>query len=1258
MSGISDQNPFVGPRPIQQGEPLYGRTTEVRELYNRLQARRIVVLHSPSGAGKSSLVQAGLIPKLKAGNFDVWKPIRVNLDPRGLAGIPEQANRYLVSAIVSLEDELPAERRRSPAELGALAFLDYLDSRPRRKGRESRSVVLLFDQFEELLTLDPQALAEKREFMAAVGQALNSDKYWALFIIREDYLAAFAPYRDRIPTQMSNTFRLDLLGLDGARETAEQLAAIGGRRFPGVDKLIRDLSTIQVQQPDGSFVAQPGHYVEPVHLQVVCRRLWAAMPEADLSIEDEHITEYAKVSTALAGYYADAVATMAGGNLTIERAVREWVGGKLIVGGIRSQIRREPSRSGGLDNELIDRLCACYLVRTEQRAGADWYELGHDRMVEPVQNDNRAWEQSHLHPLQVQAKLWEGGRRSQALLLRGEALAKALVWSRQNSALLTADEHEFLVASSKQRIREIVTRTSLWALVVAAIVAALVMRSAERNARRAEATATEAKVQAELAKEQAELAEDKAHRLTLMAGANELLARNRAGAAAMVVATITNPEIARGWGQLVADILMKDVPKSTFSHRRFVWSAAWSPDGKRIVTGSGDQTARIWSADGRGDPIILAGHTDEVVQARWSPDGARIATASKDGSARVWTATGEGPPVVLLGHTDELVGVEWSPEGKHLLTTSKDHTARVWAVDGSSPPVVLAGHGAGLHSGEWSPDGTHVVTASADKSARIWTADGSGKPIVLAGHTGAVMSARWSHDGQRIATAAQDLSARIWAADGSGEPIVLMHQGPVMAVAWNPDDTHLATGSANARVRIWPVDGSGESVPLTGHDNSVVAVAWSPDGRHLASASKDGTAWIWNVDGSGLPMILSSHKNDVVAVEWSPDGRRIVTASIDRTARIWEFESDDKPTFLEGHQGWVYWAAWSPDGTRIVTASGDGRADSAGKPDNTARIWNPDGSGVPLIFAGHGDAVFTAAWSPDGKRIATASRDQSARIWTADDPSTAPVILTGHTDALRSAMWSPDGNHIVTASADKTVRIWNADGSGEPLVLAGHTADVRFAAWSPDGKHIASGSYDRSARIWNADGSGEPLVLQGHEDWVLSVAWSPDSKHVVTASTDRTMRIWAADGSGEAPMIQGHEDSISVAAWSPDGKYILSSSEDKTVRIWHVDGVGDCIQLTGHADKVTSAGWSPDSLHIVTASVDRTARVWHLQRYVDLEELRRDLVGINTECLTSLQRQTYLDEGEAEARAGYEACEIGYGRTPYFLELAPAKPNR
>ena len=201
---IADRNPFVGPRPIQQGEPLYGRDPEVRELYNQLQARRIVVLHSPAGAGKSSLVHAGLVPRLKAAGYDVWKPIRVNLEPGDL-GVIEPTNRYALSAMLSLEDEVPADRQERLATLARLDFLDYVEARPRR----DRPVVLIFEQFEEILTVAPREIAAKRAFFAALGRLLDTGKYWALFVVREDYLGGLAPYRDLIPTQMASTFRLD-----------------------------------------------------------------------------------------------------------------------------------------------------------------------------------------------------------------------------------------------------------------------------------------------------------------------------------------------------------------------------------------------------------------------------------------------------------------------------------------------------------------------------------------------------------------------------------------------------------------------------------------------------------------------------------------------------------------------------------------------------------------------------------------------------------------------------------------------------------------------------------------------------------------------------------------------------------------------------------------------------------------------------------------------------------------------------------------
>ncbi|MGK3979566.1 protein kinase [Sorangium sp. So ce118] len=333
---------------------------------------------------------------------------------------------------------------------------------------------------------------------------------------------------------------------------------------------------------------------------------------------------------------------------------------------------------------------------------------------------------------------------------------------------------------------------------------------------------------------------------------------------------------------------------------------------------------------------------------------------------------------------------------------------------------------------------------------------------------------------------------------------------------------------------------------------------------------------------SGVARAVLSHPDWVINAHYSPDGGRIVTASSDGTARVWNADGTGTPVVLRGHQHEVSSAAFSPDGKRIVTASKD----------KTARVWNADGTGTPMVLHGHEESVSSAAFSPDGKRIVTASNDKTARVWNADGTGT-PVVLHGHQQEVSSAAFSPDGKRIVTASNDKTARVWNADGTGTPMVLHGHEEGVSFAAFSPDGKRIATASNDKTARVWNADGTGVPTVLRGHEDELYAAAFSPDGKRIVTASDDKTARVWRADGAGVPTVLRGHDEGVSFAAFSPDGKRIVTTSWDQSARVWNADGAGEPIVLHGHGFAVMEAAFSPDGRRVVSASSDKTARVWN-----------------------------------------------------------------
>ncbi len=257
---------------------------------------------------------------------------------------------------------------------------------------------------------------------------------------------------------------------------------------------------------------------------------------------------------------------------------------------------------------------------------------------------------------------------------------------------------------------------------------------------------------------------------------------------------------------------------------------------------------------------------------------------------------------------------------------------------------------------------------------------------------------------------------------------------------------------------------------------------------------------------------------------------------------------------LAGHADAVWHVAWSPDSRRIATASLDG----------TVQVRHADGSGEPVVLEGHESWVFMAAWSPDGERIATASADRTARAWSVDG-SGEPILLEGHGGSVRTVAWSPDGERVVTASSDGTARIWNASGRDPPVVLEGHGGGVLEAWWSPDGGRIAAGSDDGVVRVWTADGSGPSVELRRPEEadragapkrhrlsefHTRSVAWHPEGDQVAGAYRDGSVWIWNADGSGRPLALEGHRSSVASLAWSPSGDRILTASSDTTARIW------------------------------------------------------------------------------------------------------------
>lgn len=485
---MREQNPFVGPQPLGAKNPLFGRNRELRELRYLLTAERIVLLYSPSGAGKSSLLLAkGGLVEAMAQRFDVWKVTRVNTPPEGAV-----RNRFSHSLLAGLERGLPLERDTR--------MVDYVQrALAERGGDAKRNVLLVVDQFEEVLRLEPHDRRSKEAFFDELGELLTDEHIWALLVIREDFLAPLDEYAMRLPTHLRNRYRMDLFSVEGAREFLVGTVEHGGRTISedAAAQLVTDLAAVTVQRADGTLGTDTGRTIEPMQIQVAAWRLWDQMPDDDARVDAADVQRFGKVSEALSGYYALRTRQIAGEDDATERAIREWVQQRLITAdGVRAQVLMGENSSGALSNDLIEKLIKAHLVRTESRANAMWFELAHDRLVRPVRENNAEWFEAKLAPLQKRAKEWSKDR-SESLLARGGELRAMEEWAAENAGVVNEDEQRYLKAARLGRRRQhwlYAAVAGLTVLLLLACGAALYAFQKEREAKQLTALAFERQV--------------------------------------------------------------------------------------------------------------------------------------------------------------------------------------------------------------------------------------------------------------------------------------------------------------------------------------------------------------------------------------------------------------------------------------------------------------------------------------------------------------------------------------------------------------------------------------------------------------------------------------------------------------------------------------------------------------------------------------------------------------------------------------------
>ena len=947
-------NPYVGPHAFQKGERIYGRDREIRELLDLLIAERIVLLHSPSGAGKSSLVQAGLLPLLEEENFEVLPIVRVNLEPPAHFANSPKFNRYVFSVILSLEETLPEADQKPVDQLAAFSLAEYLEQRT-NEDDTSGGLVLIFDQFEEVLTTQSADQTGKFEFFQQVGDALRDRSRWALFSIREDYVAALSPYVRPLPTRLANRYRLDLLGTHAAHQAVQEPAKTAGSKFQdkAAHKLIDDLRRVLVQRPDGSLEEQLGPFIEPVQLQVVCYRLWSQLTSYAEQITLEHLASIGNVDDSLADYYAEKVYEIAGRSKVGERAVRQWIEQQLITeGGFRGQVLMGKEQSAGLDNNAIRLLVNAHLVRGEKRRGATWFELSHDRLINPVRQNNINWSLTHLSLLQRQATLWEQQNRSDTLLLRTDALEEAEAWTATHPNDLDETDREFLKACIEQRTREqaaqeAAERERRLKLEAAEKLAAAERRRAEEQSKAASRLRRRAYILAFvllIALAMAGLAY--VNQTIATANATQAVIQRSTAQAASTQASdnALRAEANAATAQAAGELAIQNADKAkaneqiALENAAIAQAASTEAVAQQITAEYNAEVARTQANLARSrelaslalsflnqDTTLTLLLSKEAID---TADTGQALDALLHGLQRNLTRKAESYDQFIRRQEIDLYAVAASPDGQKIAWGGTDGLIRMWDLNLQEAIWQQFISDGTITTMTFSPDGSFLVTGDTQGNLGFWdTVDG--KPVrTIPSNLRSINTLGFSPDGVTLAYGGvrigDDANLFVRNLETGFVRGFRIRQGEiadVLALAWSPDGTLLASGGAERIVHIWEAASGLELQSLKDRieenelkrifEGPIRSLVFSPDGKWLATGAEDNegiknrTILVWDTatwaDGNPLVFQAPAEYRNPLIIDFSPDGQTLVSAYDRGEVVIWNFNSQSRLETLNVH---------------------------------------------------------------------------------------------------------------------------------------------------------------------------------------------------------------------------------------------------------------------------------------------------------------------------------------------------------------------